>query len=425
MEKKTIGSLIAALRKANGMTQRELAERLNVSDKTVSRWECDEGTPDISLIPVIAEIFHVTCDELLCGECRSPEERCTSLNTDPTPKGEKQKKRLLATSLSRYRNLSLIAIGIALCGLLTALVINFGFLRAYIGFYLGALFLVAGAICQALGINRAFLTVSDEENENEEIGAFKYSVVRIAEYSYALISMLLGVTLPLILFPGDAYVGLGGTSFLLYGAIFAVILFLVYAIACFFVHHAMLSHGVFTLPEKHKKRYYHNRSLKKRYVLLLLPVLVITLIIHLSTTEIWGPHSIMKGTTFDDYESFVAYMEEDIPYYHFNDSTVVVEPLDGIYYDEDGNEISKEEAMRRTLTLHDGTVVCEYIARNQSVCAVRYTEHEGNLLPITVCTYSDLQAAQAKVQIRHAIFALLYLVETVAAFGIYFHKRIK
>ena len=39
MEKKTIGGFIAALRKSNGMTQKDLAERLNVSDKTVSRWE--------------------------------------------------------------------------------------------------------------------------------------------------------------------------------------------------------------------------------------------------------------------------------------------------------------------------------------------------------------------------------------------------
>ena len=64
MEKKTIGQFIAALRKANGMTQKELAEQLSVSDKSVSRWERDESAPDLSLIPVIAEIFGVTSDEI-------------------------------------------------------------------------------------------------------------------------------------------------------------------------------------------------------------------------------------------------------------------------------------------------------------------------------------------------------------------------
>lgn len=68
MEKKTIGKFIAALRKANGMTQKELGEKLFVSDKTVSRWECDECTPELSLIPSIAEIFGITTDELLRGE---------------------------------------------------------------------------------------------------------------------------------------------------------------------------------------------------------------------------------------------------------------------------------------------------------------------------------------------------------------------
>ena len=93
MEKKTIGGFISALRKANGMTQKDLAERLNVSDKSVSRWECDEGAPDLSLIPVIAEIFDVTCDELLRGERKSAEGR-----NIPSPKGEKQLQRILLSA---------------------------------------------------------------------------------------------------------------------------------------------------------------------------------------------------------------------------------------------------------------------------------------------------------------------------------------
>ena len=72
MEKKTIGKFIAVLRKANGMTQKDLADRLFVSDKTVSRWERDECDPDLSLIPAIAELFGITTDELLRGERNSP-----------------------------------------------------------------------------------------------------------------------------------------------------------------------------------------------------------------------------------------------------------------------------------------------------------------------------------------------------------------
>lgn len=68
MEKKTIGSFIATLRKANGYTQQELADLLHVSNKTISSWETDNSLPDLSMIPVIADIFNVSCDELLKGE---------------------------------------------------------------------------------------------------------------------------------------------------------------------------------------------------------------------------------------------------------------------------------------------------------------------------------------------------------------------
>ena len=60
MERKSIGMLIAALRRANGLTQKQLADRLGVSDKAVSRWERDESLPDLTLLPVIADLFHIT-----------------------------------------------------------------------------------------------------------------------------------------------------------------------------------------------------------------------------------------------------------------------------------------------------------------------------------------------------------------------------
>ena len=73
MSNKSIGSFLAELRKEKGLTQRDLADYLNVSDKTVSHWECDKYSPDISVIPILAEFFGISCDELLRGERKSPE----------------------------------------------------------------------------------------------------------------------------------------------------------------------------------------------------------------------------------------------------------------------------------------------------------------------------------------------------------------
>lgn len=61
----TLGERIAYYRKAANMTQAELAEACLVTAQAVSKWENDLTAPDISLIPKLAELFHITTDELL------------------------------------------------------------------------------------------------------------------------------------------------------------------------------------------------------------------------------------------------------------------------------------------------------------------------------------------------------------------------
>lgn len=61
----TLGERIAYYRKAANMTQAELAEACSVTAQAVSKWENDLTAPDISLIPKLAELFHITTDELL------------------------------------------------------------------------------------------------------------------------------------------------------------------------------------------------------------------------------------------------------------------------------------------------------------------------------------------------------------------------
>lgn len=63
--KKTLGMMIAKLRKEKGMTQLELAEKMGVTDKAVSKWERDLSCPDINSLPNLADILGVTVDELM------------------------------------------------------------------------------------------------------------------------------------------------------------------------------------------------------------------------------------------------------------------------------------------------------------------------------------------------------------------------
>lgn len=71
MDNTKIGNLIYKLRKENDLTQAQLAERLTVSDKAVSKWERGNGCPDISIITEMSELFGVDLAELLNGELNS------------------------------------------------------------------------------------------------------------------------------------------------------------------------------------------------------------------------------------------------------------------------------------------------------------------------------------------------------------------
>ncbi|MBQ4643687.1 MAG: helix-turn-helix transcriptional regulator [Oscillospiraceae bacterium] len=74
MEKQTFGQKIAELRKAKNMTQLELANLLNITDKAVSKWERDISCPDINTFPKLAEILGVSVDELLQASTANKEE---------------------------------------------------------------------------------------------------------------------------------------------------------------------------------------------------------------------------------------------------------------------------------------------------------------------------------------------------------------
>ncbi len=63
--KKTLGTMIAELRKQPGMTQLELAEKMGVTDKAVSKWERDLSCPDINSLQNLAEILGVSVEELM------------------------------------------------------------------------------------------------------------------------------------------------------------------------------------------------------------------------------------------------------------------------------------------------------------------------------------------------------------------------
>ena len=164
MEKKTIGSFIATLRKAQGFTQQEVADRLNVSNKTISKWERDESSPDLGLIPVIAELFNVTCDEILLGKRIVNENNESSL----PQKVEKQMTRLAENITTHFRNMALIAVLYSLIGYIALFLCAYAFDLPIPGTGLYVVFFLTGIAALATSLNNSLHRLKTGEDADEK-----------------------------------------------------------------------------------------------------------------------------------------------------------------------------------------------------------------------------------------------------------------
>ena len=88
-----IGANIAAYRKRDGLTQATLAEKLNYSDKAVSKWERGESIPDVLILMQLADLFGITVNDLVCDPNALPANSDSKLEKAMTQVAEKALKR--------------------------------------------------------------------------------------------------------------------------------------------------------------------------------------------------------------------------------------------------------------------------------------------------------------------------------------------
>ena len=111
MARQSIGQFLATLRHAHGYTQQEVADKLNVSNRAVSTWERDSSMPDVLLLPIIAELYGVTVDEILNGARMERNGELPTLS-------QKAESALLKKKYSRFTTQVFILLGIYLFGIL-------------------------------------------------------------------------------------------------------------------------------------------------------------------------------------------------------------------------------------------------------------------------------------------------------------------
>ena len=98
MDQTKTGRFIAERRKMKGMTQRELADKLSISDKTVSKWETGKGMPEISLMLPLCALLEISVNELLSGEVLSADlykKKAEENIMDLVKEREESKKKLV------------------------------------------------------------------------------------------------------------------------------------------------------------------------------------------------------------------------------------------------------------------------------------------------------------------------------------------
>ena len=134
MDQIKIGKFIAECRKKNNLTQKQLAEKLNITDRAVSKWETGKTMPDSDIMLELCDLLEITVDELLCGEKIEIEQKENQINElilQMAKNEERYHKRLMYSAymiigtslLALIFLLSLISLLIPECGFQDFLII--------------------------------------------------------------------------------------------------------------------------------------------------------------------------------------------------------------------------------------------------------------------------------------------------------------
>jgi len=422
MERKSIGSFIAALRRANGMTQKDLAEKLSVSDKAVSRWERDESMPDLMLLPVIADVFHISVDELLRGEKKAeaaaekPEE--TKDTAAESARLKKQTKRVLAVQLSRLRAKNCIALCVSALGVIGAIISNFGFSRGFVGFCIGVVSIAAAGIIGGFFCQGAWTAADDEDFDAESVLEYRRALVKYIKVFASVLLGMLAVCLPF---------GLTVFNATLYLDVFIEPRYWLTGCAyCLAIGETLLALAYYLLNKSLLREYKllpreYSQSIHGVCVKVLCCVMALTIIWRLAAPDV-GDLAMAKGEKFDDVDTFVNEMnrryEEQKEYTVYDGATISATA----YYNANGDEISPDEASLSEIYDRQGNVIAQYHQPNDVMGVRMQWNTEGGVL-ITINTASDLRDAEYQRNARNNLITTLLSIEPAAALAAYIVLR--
>ena len=145
LDQERTGRFIQSIRKELGLTQRQLAEKLMISDKTVSKWECGSGLPEISLLMPLCRELGINVNELLSGQ------RLTAADYQ-----RKKKKNIMSLMKEREENVKKIRLsvftGVSCTATLIIMVLLVGFYAEVIALPVKLLIIAFACLQFAVGL---------------------------------------------------------------------------------------------------------------------------------------------------------------------------------------------------------------------------------------------------------------------------------
>ncbi len=401
MEKKTIGKFIAILRKANGLTQRELAEKLFVSDKTVSRWERDECEPELSLIPPLADIFGITADELLRGERNhSKEDHCPSPEdiAKQKTKSMRQFNRMLDAKKTKYRNSTMVAVGLTIFGLLGSMIFHRIFYEGFIPFIFAFAFATASELCQICFATNARITIDeDDDTYTEKIHATNAGTVRTAVLVSFINLAMIAFCLPIVTFSSRLQL----EEWIPYGILFAVIaLAFAYGIYVFFISKSLCKNGVIVLPHKEQEKFSLKIKMLKKYICVS-GAIAIVLIVGLLLLNDCGTDLLSKKIVFHNCEDFKAYVEGEADQY--------------------AKTHPHSYTTQGFIENSDGEIICEYYYQSSLYKSITFTK-SADKMPVKIVTSGAYNVALNDVVIARLILGVLIVINFAVTICLYKYR---
>lgn len=146
------GEFLKSLRVSKGLTQIELAEYLNVSNKTISKWENDLGMPEVSTLIILADYYEVTVDDILRGTKRISRDNLKETNLT---------NYVVNRISNQYVQYFIISVGIWILSNVSMIVLGQITTNSNLGMGIGLIVILIGLIIQSINVNYLRLQVKD------------------------------------------------------------------------------------------------------------------------------------------------------------------------------------------------------------------------------------------------------------------------